>query len=148
MSEEVVKDNVVSIDRTQNTPVVDQEEQRKALTRAFWTDVLMQIVDTPKFLEWFDASYTVMKGMDEETKTIHVQVIEKPPIDKAKYHIPNDQIFKIQVACMQSGVRDSTGLLKRILKILGQEMPLVQMANESDLKNAVSQEDLKSKLDV
>lgn len=138
------ENNVVPIQSARpGTPLSDA--QMAELKKQFWTDVLNQIIDTPRFIEFIDANYTIMKGVDEETKTIHINVIEKPPIERAKQLLTPEQVFKIRVLC--SSVRDPGTLTNKILEVIGQESSLITTATDADVNAAIQQESLKNKLD-
>jgi len=115
-------------------PVADlapqMTEAQLALKKAFWTDVINQVVDTPRFLEFMDANYHIERAIDEETKTIHVRITEKPPVLK----ITGQQIFQLHHACISHGIKDATKLIEWIMKILGGDSPLVTPAEEKQLQ--------------
>lgn len=122
-------------------PVADPKpvmtEAQLAIKKAFWMDVLGQVIDTPRFIEFMDANYHLERAIDEENKTIHIRVTEKPPVLK----ITGQQIFQLHHACISHGVKDATKLIEWIMKILGGDSPLVTPAEEQQLQS------LRDKLD-
>lgn len=140
MSEE---NNVTPIESARKASPLTSEQQHE-LQKAFWTDVLNQIVDTPRFLTFMEANYLIEKGVDEETKTIHVRITEKPPVMPT---LSAEQLFALHQTLMSSGVKDAVSVVKRILQIINHTEPLVQLASEGDLKQTLEQKNLKDKLD-
>jgi hypothetical protein len=141
-------DNVVPIEAARKAaepPPIDAEA-RTNLLRQFWTDVLMQIVDTPRFLEFMERNYTVMKGVDEDTKTVHVQVIEKP-VGPAKIKLSVEQMMAIGQACLRNGIKNTSEFVRFLAKVLDVEEPGIVPATEEDFRKFMNQQDLKSKLD-
>lgn len=114
--------------------------------KIFWTGVLFQLVDSPRFLAFLDSNYSIGIFKDDALKTVEVQVVEKPVVVGPP--LSNDQIFKMRVACMQCGIHDDSKLLNRIMKILGQEETSSIIMPNEDIRKGVDHEMLKSKLDV
>lgn len=146
MSEEN-PDNIIPIERAKVQPAAEaMADMSKDAKQLFWSNALMKLTESARFIEFVDANYTIGLHKDEETKTVDVLVIENPTIVGPK--LANDQIFNIHIACLRAGAKEPSKLLASILKILGQDAPIVQPYDAADLDRAVNQEDLKSKLDA
>jgi hypothetical protein len=106
-------------------------EAQLAIKRAFWTDVLNQVIDTPRFLNFMDNNYRIERAVDEETKTIQIRITEKIP----KLDITGEQIFKLHHACISHGIKDASKLIERIIQILGgTASSIVTPAEEEEMK--------------
>lgn len=145
MSED--NDNIIPIERAKAQPAAEaMAGMAPDAKQLFWSHALMKLTESSRFIEFVDANYTIGLHKDEETKTVGVLVIENPTVVGPK--LANDQIFKIHVACLKAGAKEPSKLVEAILKVLGQNAPIIQSYDAADLDRAVNQEELKSKLDI
>lgn len=93
----------------------------------FWLEVMKRISESQRFLEFLKRNYTIGVSTDEETKEVQVQVVEAP--DVVGPPLSGDQIFKIHAACLHSGAREPSVLVEKIMKILGQEAPKIELVS-------------------
>lgn len=139
-------DDVTPIEHARNKNQVAETGATLEAKKKFWSEALMQLTESKRFLEFVDANYTIGIHKDDETKTVEVQVIEKPTV--AGPPLTADQTFKLHVACARAGAKDPLVLLRQILRILGQEPPsaIISPSGEAELKQAIAAADAQDKL--
>jgi hypothetical protein len=116
-----------------DSPLGNLTEQQR---RDFWTNVLYQLTDSQRFLNFLDSNYSIVIQKNDEEKTVNILVTEKPTAVGPK--LSGEQIFKMQATCMNAGAKDSADLVRRLLKILGQEDGrLVTTASDADLNKLI-----------
>lgn len=134
--------DVISIDSAKKPEEVDEAPKEKTTAelglegehrRQFWEAAFWKLTENPKFVKLLQDNFTIGAHPNDETKMIDVLVVEKQNVPVA---ITGDQIFKIGVACMQSGAKDVKAFTTRIMGILGhKEAPSILPATELDMAN-------------
>lgn len=75
----------------------DNAEDMESIRQlALYGDIFYQMMNLEWFRDIIDASFTIQKVVDEETKTLHVQVLEVPP--EVKIQRLNEQMRKREAA--------------------------------------------------
>ncbi len=54
-------------------PEVDRQEEA---ARFYYSEIMRQLMDAPRFQDWFQCNYDVHQMINDETKTIEVLVME------------------------------------------------------------------------
>lgn len=132
------EDDITPIEsgRKNQDEVTGKTEEAK---RIFWSQALMKLTESQRFLEFIDRNYVIGIHKDEETKTVEVRVVEKPVISGPP--LSAEQRFKLHVACLRSGAKDPMTLMNHIFKLLGQEPPskIISSVDDAELKRAVAE---------
>lgn len=63
----------------------DNEDYKQSIEQlAVYGEIFYQMMNLEWFKEIVDSSFKIQRVVDEETKTVHVQVFEVPPEEKIK----------------------------------------------------------------
>lgn len=154
MDDENAGADVISIDSAKKPEEAIEDPKEKTTAelgmnpeqrQKWWENIFWKLTESPRFMKFIQANFVIGAIVDDEKKTAEPVVTQKEnvPLD-----VSADQIFKIGVACMQSGAKDVKALTTRILGILGhKEAPQILPASEADLKRLSISDDIKKRLD-
>jgi hypothetical protein len=119
--------------------------------KTFLLVVFLLLQQHKKFHELVEEHFEIRKAIDDEKKTVDIQVHLKP--EKPRARVSGAQLMKIHSVLMKYGLQDkSSKALKEITDVLKDkdDVPSILTASEGDMNAAIAetrrQEELKAKL--
>lgn len=87
--------------------MTDDNEQIKMDEAARWyySEIMRQLMDSERFVNWFQCNFDVHKLIDEEEKSIEIRVLEVPP------ELVQDRMQQLVVEKMKEEQEKDSGIV-------------------------------------
>jgi hypothetical protein len=94
--------------------IENEEEKMDAAARWYYSEIMRQLLDSDRFVNWFQLNYDIHKLIDEEAKSIDIRVIEVPPHLVQERMMENmAQHAQAESPIVQASAKDLVNIKKR-----------------------------------